>query len=251
MDNSVCGKTMENVRCRSDIRAIMDKDELLKLTRQPYYNQNHIISEDLVLVQMKKLDKPIYLGVSVLDLSKLHKQYFWDDVMKKKFGENVCVLFTDTDSLCFELKTKHNWEYHMNDFDIKDELDLSELEGKYQDNKNKKVLGKFKCETEGKVIEEFIGLRPKMYSLKLKASEKLTCKGVKKHKIKNELRHQHYKECLYEGVNKRISYHSIQSKNHQLGTYKFNKIALTSADDKRFWLDDVNILTYGHYKIAV
>jgi len=253
MNNSVFGKTMENVRGRTDIRAIMDKDELLKLTRQPYYNQNHIISEDLVLVQMKKreckLDKPIYVGASVLDLSKLHMQYFWYDVLKKGFGEKVSLLFTDTDSLCFELKTKHNWEYHMNY--IKDELDLSNLKGKYQDNTNKKVLGKFKCETEGKVIEEFIGLRPKMYSLKLETSEKLTCKGVKKHKIKNELKHQHYKECLFDGVNKNISYHSIQSKNHQLGTYKFNKIALTSADDKRYWIDNINSLTYGHYKISV
>ena len=63
MNNSVFGKQLENFHCRSDIRAIMDKEELLKLTRQPYYNQNHIISEDLVLVQMKKreckLDKPI------------------------------------------------------------------------------------------------------------------------------------------------------------------------------------------------
>ena len=125
------------------------------------------------------------------------------------------------------------------------------MKGKYQDNTNKKVLGKFKCETEGNIIEEFIGLRPKMYSLKLETSEKLTCKGVKKHKIKNELKHEHYKECLFDGVNKSISYHSIQSKNHQLGTYKFNKIALTSADDKRYWIDNINSLTYGHYKIAV
>ena len=112
-------------------------------------------------------------------------QYFWYDVLKSKFGEKVSLLFTDTDSLCFELKTQYDWEYHMKD--IKDELDLSNLKGKYQDNTNKKVLGKFKCETEGKTIQEFIGLRPKMYSLKLETSEKLTCKGVKKHKIKNEL----------------------------------------------------------------
>ena len=109
----------------------MDKDELLKLTRQPYYNQNHIISEDLVLVQMKKreckLDKPIYVGASVLDSSKLHMSYFWYDVLKKKFGKQVSLLFTNTDSLCFELKTKHNWEYHIND--IRDELDLSNLKG--------------------------------------------------------------------------------------------------------------------------
>ena len=113
-------------------------------------------------------------------------QYFWYDVLKKKFGEKVSLLFTDTDSLCFELKTEHNWEYHMND--ITDELDLSNLKGKDQDNTNKKVLGKFKCETEGKVIEEFIGLRPKMYSLKLEVSEKLTCKGVKKTQDKKRIK---------------------------------------------------------------
>jgi hypothetical protein len=90
MNNSVFGKTMENVRGRTDIRAIMDKDELLKLTRQPYYHQNHIINEDLVLVQMKTRE-------CKLDKSKLHMQYFWYDVLKNKFGEKVSLLFTDTD----------------------------------------------------------------------------------------------------------------------------------------------------------
>jgi len=251
MNNAIFGKTMENVRGRCSIQAIMNEEELIKKVRQPYFKGNHIINKDLVLVEMNKrkvvLDKPLYVGASILDLSKIHMFGFWYDTLKPKFKENIKLLFTDTDSVCFELKTKYSWEHYIPE--LKNQLDLSNLKGEYYDGSNKKVLGKFKCETEGKSIKEFIGLRPKMYSLSLEDNkEKLTAKGVKKHKIKNELKHEHYRNCLLNYKDKHISYHTIQSKNHKIGTYKINKVALTHCDDKRFWINDIESRTYGHYK---
>ena len=109
-NNSVFGKTMENVRNRVDIRLVSDKEKLLKLTCKPNYQSNTIFSDDLIAVHMKRtnltLNKPIYLGMSILDISKNLMYNFHYNYIKPKYEDIAKLLFTDTDSLCYEITTE-------------------------------------------------------------------------------------------------------------------------------------------------
>jgi len=119
---------------------------------------------------------------------------------------------------------------------------------------NKKVLGKMKDETHGLAIAEFVGLRPKMYSLKYeedgKDVEKKTAKGIAKNVTKRDIRHAHYKDCLFKKKRTINKMKQIRSENHELYTISINKIGLSPYDDKRYILDDgVTTLAYGHHSI--
>ena len=110
MNNSVFGKTMENIRNRVDVRLVTEEKELEKLVKKPNFDGVNIFTKGLVAVHMKKttikLNKTIYLGMSILDLSKTLMYNFHYNYIKPKYGNNVSLLFTDTDSLCYEIKTK-------------------------------------------------------------------------------------------------------------------------------------------------
>ena len=136
-------------------------------------------------------------------------------------------------------------------YDNKEYFDLSDMKlEKFEDNKNKKVIGKFKDETKGVPVKEFIGLRSKMYSMKLDNDiEKKTAKGIVKCVIKNELKHETYKNILESGGKMCSSMKVIRSEKHQIYTMNLNKISLSAFDDKRYITDDgITSLAYGHYK---
>ena len=120
------------------------------------------------------------------------------------------------------------------------------------DATNCKVIGKFKDECNSDPVVEFVGLRSKMYSLITHAGkEKSTAKGIKTSFQRKHLKHRLYKQCLFENITTRASYHQIASNNHQLSTNKIVKSALSPFDDKRYLLaDTTDTLAYGHYKIA-
>ena len=109
MNNSVFGKTMENVRKRCNIKLETDRDHLLKQAAKPEYSGCKIINENLVVVQMKhrfiKFDKPSYAGMCILDLSKVLMYDFHYNFIKAKYGDLVQLLFTDTDSLFYQIRT--------------------------------------------------------------------------------------------------------------------------------------------------
>jgi hypothetical protein len=110
-----------------------------------------------------------------------------------------------------------------------------------------------KDETHGIPIQEFVGLRPKMYSILYtennKQVEKKTAKGIKKSVTKRKLRHAGYKECLFEKRQTMASMNQIRSESHEIYAIKLNKIGLSPYDDKRYILNDgMNTLAYGHYK---
>ena len=175
-NNSVFGKTMENVRNRVDIRLVTSEEKLLKLTCKPSYQSNTIFSEDLIAVQMKRtklvLNKPIYLGMSILDISKNLMYNFHYNYIKPKFGSKSKLLFTDTDSLCYEIETEDIYKDISSDvyerFDTsnfpKDHVDRDGNRSSIPIGVNKKVPGLFKDECGGKQMTEFIGLRPKLYA---------------------------------------------------------------------------------------
>ena len=203
MNNSVFGKTMENLRKRVNVKLVNDKAKLSKLTASPSFNYFRIFSEDLAAVNMRKtklyLNRPIYVGFTILDLSKVLMYDFHYNYIKHKYNSNAKLLFTDTDSLCYEIATDDVYEDMLQDISLFDTSEYNKDHPLYS-AANKKVLGKMKDETHGVAIEEFVGLRPKMYSIiyteQNKSVEKKTAKGIKKSVTKRQLRHASYKECL-------------------------------------------------------
>ena len=107
-----------------------------------------------------------------------------------------------------------------------------------------------KDELNGEVIEEFVGLRAKMYSLKTKKEEMRKAKGVKKNVVKKGTSHQDYIDCLFEERKFMHTMQTIRSFKHQLYTIKQNKVSLRHYDDNRYLMDDgVNSLPYGHFSL--
>ena len=250
MNNSVFGKTMENVRKRTNIELVTDEKRLNKLSAKPTYVSSKIFNENLVAVHTKKerllLDKPSYVGMCILDLSKTHMYDFHYNYIKKKYPDSQ-LLFTDTDSLFYHIKTEKDiYEEFWVDRELFDNSDYPKS-SKFFFNENKKVIGKFKDQTAGKPILEFVGLKSKMYSYKIEEEEHKKAKGVKKNVVKKEIKHQDYLDVLF---NKKIMHHqmnTIRSESHQINSYHLNKVSLSPYDDKRYLLDDgIKSYAYGN-----
>ena len=141
---------------------------------------------------MLLLNKPIYVGFCVLDLSKLLKYDWHYNYFVKKL--NCSLYFADTDSLVYEIRGVDDvYEKVCEDKDLFDFSDYSK-ESKFYDNSNKKVVGKMKDEMSGKVISEFAGLKSKMYSLvTVDDEEKVRAKGANK-----KLRHDGFYDVLFD-----------------------------------------------------
>ena len=116
---------------------------------------------------------------------------------------------------------------------------------------NKKVRGMFNDEAGGKVRDEFVGLRAKLYTYKmLEGEESKKCKKVKKSVVKKSIAHEDYKKCLFTGKEQLRRMNVIRSHKHYVYTEEVNKIALCPSDDKRHILEDgVHTLALGHYTI--
>ena len=116
---------------------------------------------------------------------------------------------------------------------------------------NKKVIGMFKDEVGGDIINEFVGLRAKLYSYKMfEGEESKKCKGVKKSVVKKSITHEDYKKCLFTGKEQLQRMNVIRSYRHEVYTEEDNKVALCPSDDKRHILEDgVHTLALGHYMI--
>ena len=127
-----------------------------------------------------------------------------------------------------------------------------EKESPFYNDNNKKVMDKMKDELNGEVIEEFVGLRAKMYSLKTKKEERQKAKGVKKNVLKKDISHQDYVDCLFEERTFMHTMLNIRSFKLQLYTIKQNKVPLSPYDDKRCLMDDgVSSLPYGHFSLLI
>ena len=258
MNNSVFGKTMENIRNRVDVKLVNTKEKLKKLVAKPNLKSPpKIFSENLVSVHLKKtsltMDKPVYLGMCILDLSKTIMYDFHYNYIKPKYGAKAKLLFTDTDSLMYEIETEDFYKDISED--VKDRFDTSD----YPENHpsgiptgiNKKVLGMFKDEAAGKIIKEFVGLRAKLYSFIMEdGKENKRCKGVKKQVVENSITHEDYKTCLRTGKEQLRKQNILRSYEHEVFSEEVNKIALSAADDKRYILNDgIHTLAWGHHKI--
>ena len=254
MNNSVFGKTMENLRKRVDVRLVTDKEKLLKLASKPSYVSSKIFNENLVAVHKIKetltMNRPAFVGACILDLSKTFMYDFHYNYIKYKYGDKAKLLFTDTDSLTYEIETPDAYADFFDNKDIFDNSDYNKKSPFYFDH-NKKVIGKFKDEAAGIPVTEFVGLRSKMYSYTLDNKQtKRTAKGIKKNIIQNNLSHDNYKKVLLSGEQIHHSMKTIRSVNHQLSSYELNKISLSCFDDKRYIHENgITSFAYGHYKI--
>ena len=170
----------------------------------------------------------------------LHKNY-----IKNKYGDRAELLFTDTDSLTYEIEAEDIYQDFWYDKDKFDNSDYSE-NSSYHDKTNKKVIGKFKNEAASIPIVEFIGLKSKMYSyIKNDEKEGKTAKGIKKNVIKNDLKHKDYKNVLLNNKQLHHKMKTIRSQKQQLGSYEINKISLSCFDDKCY-IHNNGIASYAY-----
>ena len=170
MKNSVFGKTMENVRKHRDIKLVTTDEKRNKLVSEPNYHTTKRFSEILLAIEMKKtkvkMNKSIYLGMSILDISKTLMYKFWYDYFKPKYEDKAKLCYIDTDSFIIHIITEDFFD------DISNDVEAWYDTSNYDENdkrplpisKNKKVIGLFKDELGGRIMKEFCALRAKTYS---------------------------------------------------------------------------------------
>jgi hypothetical protein len=256
LNNAIFGKTCENVDKRIEVQLITNPEKFTKMASRPYFKNFEIFTNDLIACEMKKTkivyNRPMIVGMCILDLSKVLMYDFHYNTMKKRYGDKATLCFTDTDSLTYHIQTEDFYN------DMKDNIEMYDTSDYPSDhpcysNVNKKVIGKFKDELNGVPMMEFVGLRAKMYSiLKDETHNKATAKGIKRSVIKS-LTHEQYKLAIFgttkEELQQKVSFNLIRSENHQLNSIKVTKTGLCAYDDKRWVLDDnVHTLAHGHYR---
>ena len=206
INNSAFGKTMENVRNHRDIKLVTTEEKRSKLVSEPNYHTTKHFSENLLAIEMKKtkvkMNKPVYLGMSILDISKTLMYEFWYDYVKPKYKDKAKLCYMDTDSFVINIFTEDFFE------DINNDVERWFDTSNYDENDkrplpigmNEKVYGLFKDELGGKIKKEFVALRTKTYAYLMDdGSEKKKTKGTKKCIIKRELMFENYRDCLFNG----------------------------------------------------
>ena len=204
MNNSVFGKTMENICKHRNIKLVNDEEEYLRNVMRPNFKSGTPLGPDLMGCKMGKIkvvmNKPVYLGQAILDLSKTIMYELHYDYMKRKYTDDKLTLcYMDTDSLIYSIKTEDFYK------DIADDVETRfDTSGYVPDRPlpiglNKKIIGLMKDELGGEIMREFLSLRPKIYSFKVGNSEPKKCKGIKKCVVKKMISFDDYKACLFSG----------------------------------------------------
>ena len=191
-----------------------------------------------------KMNKPIYLGLLILEISKILMYEFWYDYMKPKYNDIVRLCYMDTDSFVMHIKTKDFYKDIASDTENRFDTSNYEVNRPLPTRKNKKVIGLMKDELGRKIITEFVTLRPKTYSfLTDDGKEDKKAKGTKNCIIKKMIKFNDYKKCLLNGE---IIQRFISNK-HDVYTENINKIALSNNDDKRIVLSNkITSYPYGY-----
>ena len=255
MNNSVFGKTIENIRKRTDIKLATTVSQVERYIYKPNYTHRTTFSDDLVAIHMAKtklyFNKPVYLGMCILDLSKTLMYEFHYEYVKQKYGNKAKLLFTDTDSLMYEIETEDF--YKDISPDVQTMFDTSNYPKEHpsgiETGVNKKVIGKFKDEVGGKIITRFVGLRAKNYTFLLGNEEHKKCKGIKKCVAKNSISFEDYEACLFKNIKQFRKMNVFRSRLHDVYSEEVNKIALSANDDKRIILKDgIHTLAHGHFR---
>jgi len=239
MNNSVYGKMLENAR---DFHLVYKPHLIQRWINKPNFILNS--KTNLMLIEMArtkiKFDKNIIAGMTVLEVSKTVMVNFHFDVMKNIFPEpgDLILVYTDTDSFIYEIKTNNRDLYEILK-ENKEHFDFSDypIDHPCFSNENKKKLGKFKDEANGRIMEEYVGLKSKMYAYKFHRHNEedaiKKAKGVKSNIISTELTFENYLSVL-NGEQIFVNQFNIQSKYHTIYTQCQRKLALSGLDDKRY-----------------
>ena len=255
MNNSVIGKTMENIRKHRNIHLVNNEEEYLRNVMKPNFKSGTLLGPDLMGCEMGKvkvvMNKPVYLGQAILDLSKTIMHEFHYDYMIPKYGDKLKLCYMDTDSLIYSIKTEDF--YSDISPDVESRFDTS---GYPNDGsrplpvgKNKKVIGLMKDELGGEIMKEFVSLRPKMYSYRVGNSEPKKCKGIKKCVVQKMIRFDDYKACLFSGEQSHRSQLLFRSRKHEVKMLEVNKLALSREDEKGISINGVASYARGHYRV--
>ena len=253
-NNSVFGKTMESVRKHRNIKLVTSKEAYLKTVMKPNFKSGVLFGENLMGCEMGKIkvvmNKPVYLGQAILDLSKIIMYEFHYDSMVPKYGKKLNLCFMDKDSLIYNIETKDFYR------DIAEDVPARFGTSGYIPDRplpiglNKKVIGLMKDELGGEIMKEFVTLRPKMYSYGTSGKESKKCKGIKKCVVRKTITFEDYKNCLFSGETSYRSQLMFRSSRHKIQTLEVNKIALNKNDDKRITIDGVRSLARGHFRLS-
>ena len=259
LNNSLFGKTMENVRGRKSFNLVNTKQKLMRQSKLPHFLRAHKFNENLVLTEKMnlevKLDKPIYIGQAVLDLSKLimyRLRYEKLAAYADEFNGAITVIGGDTDSLFCSV---HNIDLYtqLHPAMLRDNLlDTSNYPHHHAlySEQNKAKLVCIKDEVCREELQEAILLKPKCYSM-ITASglaNKKTAKGIQ-YCVRQALRHSEYVKVFELQHELACTVRRFQSTNHVVNTIKLTKWALSAADNKRAWLSSNESLPFGHYKL--
>ena len=207
MNNSVFGKTMENVRNHRDIKLVTSDKRRKRLVSEPNYHSHKNFSHNLMAIEMKKtrakMTKPLYLGMLILDISKILMYELWYDYINPTYVDRAKLCYTGTDSFIIYIKTGDFFEDVSND--VERWFDTSNYDKNdkrpFPTGKNKKVPGLFKDELGGKIITEVVASRPKTHAYLMDdGSDPKKAKGTKKCVIKQKLMFENYKDCLLQHI---------------------------------------------------
>ena len=197
MNNSVFGKTMENIRKHRDIKLVNNRETYLKVVMKPNFKSGTLFGTNLMGCEMGKIkvvmNKPVYLGQAILDLSKIVMCKFHYDYMKRKYDdENLTQCYMDTDSLIYDITTDDFYKDIANDVASRFDMSGYNPDRPLPVGLNKKVIGLMKDELGGDIMSQFVTLRPKMHAYKTGSAESKKCKGIKKCVVKKTISFEDY-----------------------------------------------------------
>ena len=257
MNNAVFGKTMESIRKHRNIKLVNNEADYLKCVMKTNLKSGTLFGPDLMGCEMGKtvlkMNKPVYIGQAILDLSKTIMYEFHYDYMLPKYGNRISLCYMDTDSFIYDIKTEDFYEDISDDVESRFDTSCYSNDGSrpLPVGLNKKVIGLMKDEFGGDIMREFVALRPKMYAYKVESKEFKRYRGIKKCVVKKDVKFEDYKRCLMTGEMEYRSQTMFRSRLHEIMTIEVNKLALRREDDKRIYVDNTNSLARGHWKTRI
>ncbi|EFA09106.1 hypothetical protein TcasGA2_TC015228 [Tribolium castaneum] len=261
MNNSVFGKTMESIDKRVNVKLVTSWNNIGRkpgaesLIARPNFKNSSIFTPNFVAIQLENekvfYNKPLYVGFTILDISKTIMYDFYYNFIKLKYGNNATLLYTDTDSLVIEIFCENIYD------DIKSNIERFDTSNYKAENihgipVSSSVIGKMKDEYKGRVISEFLGTGAKAYCVDVEGELSKKAKGIKHNVITSELHKIDYQNAVTVPNTEIIKEMNIfRSKLHNIYTELKKKIALSFKDDKRYILNNSEgrTLSWGHKNI--
>ena len=228
---------MENIGKHRNIKLVMNREAYLKLVMKPNIKSGVPFGENLMSCEMGEIkvimNKTVYLGQAILDLSKIVMYKFYYDYMAPKNGKKLDLCYMDTDSLIYNIETEDFYKDIAEDVPARFDTSGYNPDRSLPVGLNKKVIGLMKDELGGEIMTGFVTLRPKMYAYKTGSAESKKCKGIKKCVVYKKIRFEDYKACLFGRGSSYRSQLMFRSLRHEVRTLEVNKLALSRNDDKR------------------